>query len=108
MPSVGGVETILEPDELRRYADAIVKASLGVAEGDFLFVQGHPAHREIVVATAAAGYRAGATTVDVTYYDPLVERAHYEHGSKDFARAREPVGAAADARAREARPAPAP
>jgi aminopeptidase len=79
---VGGVETILEPDELRRYADAIVKASLGVARGDFLFVQGHPEHREIVVATAAAGYRAGATTVDVAYYDPLVERAHYEHGSK--------------------------
>jgi aminopeptidase len=80
---VGGVETILEPDELRRYADAIVKASLGVGKGDFLFVQGHPEHREIVVATAAAGYRAGATTVDVSYYDPLVERAHYEHGSKD-------------------------
>ena len=80
---MGGVETILEPDELRRYADAIVKASLGVARGDFLFVQGHPEHREIVVATAAAGYRAGATTVDVAYYDPLVERAHYEHGSKE-------------------------
>ncbi|MDX6487285.1 MAG: aminopeptidase, partial [Gaiellaceae bacterium] len=57
--------------------------SLGVGKGDFLFVQGHPAHREIVVATAAAGYRAGATTVDVAYYDPLVERAHYLYGSKD-------------------------
>jgi aminopeptidase len=74
---------ILEPDELRRYADAIVKASLGVGKGDFLYVQGHPDHREVVVATAAAGYRAGATTVDVAYYDPLVERAHHEHGSKD-------------------------
>ncbi|MEP6812655.1 MAG: aminopeptidase [Actinomycetota bacterium] len=78
-----GAETILESDECRRYADAIVKASLGVGRGDFLFVQGHPEHREIVVATAAAGYRAGATTVDVTYYDPLVERAHYEYGSKE-------------------------
>ena len=82
MPSVARAETILEPDERRRYADAIVKASLGVGKGDFLFVQGHPEHREMVVETAAAGYRAGATTVDVTYYDPLVERAHYEHGSK--------------------------
>jgi aminopeptidase len=79
---VAGVETILEPDELRRYADAIVKASLGIGKGDFLLVQGHPAHREMVVATAAAGYRAGATIVDVAYYDPLAERAHYEHGSK--------------------------
>jgi aminopeptidase len=83
VPSVGGIETILEPDELKRYADAIVKASLGVARGDFLFVQGHPEHREIVVATAAAGYRAGATNVDVVYYDPLAERAHYEFGSKE-------------------------
>jgi aminopeptidase len=80
---VDGAETILDSDERRRYADAIVKASLGVGKGDFLLVQGHPEHREIVVATAAAGYRAGATTVDVMYYDPLVERAHYEHGSKE-------------------------
>ena len=78
-----GAETILDSDERRRYADAIVKASLGVGKGDFLLVQGHPEHREIVVATAAAGYRAGATTVDVTYYDPLVDRAHYEYGSKE-------------------------
>jgi aminopeptidase len=82
VPSVDGAETILDSDERGRYADAIVKASLGVGKGDFLLVQGHPEHREIVVATAAAGYRAGATTVDVTYYDPLVERAHYEYGSK--------------------------
>ena len=78
-----GADTILDSDERRRYADAIVKASLGVGKGDFLLVQGHPEHREIVVATAAAGYRAGATTVDVTYYDPLVDRAHYEYGSKE-------------------------
>jgi len=83
VPSVDGADTILDSDERRRYADAIVKASLGVGKGDFLLVQGHPEHREIVVATAAAGYRAGATTVDVTYYDPLVDRAHYEYGSKE-------------------------
>ncbi len=75
-------ERILEPAELRRYADAIVKASLGVGKDDFLLVQGHPEHRELVVAIAEAGYRAGATTVDVSYYDPLVERAHFEQGSK--------------------------
>ena len=83
MPSVDGADTILDSDERRRYADAIVKASLGVGKCDFLLVQGHPEHREIIVATAAAGYRAGATTVDVTYYDPLVDRAHYEYGSKE-------------------------
>jgi aminopeptidase len=75
-------DEILDPESRRRYADAIVKASLGVGKGDYLFVQGHPEHREMVVATAEAGYRAGATTVEVVYYDPLVERAHLEHGSK--------------------------
>jgi aminopeptidase len=79
---VPGEDRILEPEALRRYAEAIVKASLRVGNGDYLFLQGHPEHREIVVATAEAGYRAGATEVDVSYYDPLVERAHLEHGSK--------------------------
>jgi aminopeptidase len=75
--------SILAPDELRRYADAIVKASLGVGKGDYVLVQGHPAHREVVVGIAEAAYRAGATVVEPSYYDPLVERAHYEHGSRD-------------------------
>ena len=73
---------ILEPQQLRRYADAIAKASLGVSRGDVLLVQGAPAHRELVVAVAEAGYRAGAHLVDVSYYDPLAERARLEHGPK--------------------------
>jgi len=73
---------ILEPPQLRRYADAIAKASLGVSRGDVLLVQGAPAHRELVVAVAEAGYRAGAHVVDVSYYDPLAERARLEHGPK--------------------------
>lgn len=77
------METILEPEERRRFADAVVKASLGVGRGDYLYVQGHPEHREIVVATAEAGYRAGATTVEVSYVDPLVERARYEHAPEE-------------------------
>jgi aminopeptidase len=79
---VHGGADILPADDRRRYADAIVKASLGVGKGDYLLAQGHPDHREMVVAVAEAGYRAGAETVEVVYYDPLVERAHYEHGSK--------------------------
>jgi len=73
---------ILEPPQLRRYADAIAKASLGITRGDVLLVQGAPAHRELVVAVAEAGYRAGAHVVDVSYYDPLAERARLEHGPK--------------------------
>jgi aminopeptidase len=71
---------ILEPHELRRYAEAIVKASLGVTAGETLVVQGEAAHRELMVAVAEAGYRAGAHVVDVIYGDPLVLRARLEHG----------------------------
>jgi aminopeptidase len=75
-------DPLLESSQLRRYADAITKASLGITKGDVLLVQGSCAHRELVVAVAEAGYRAGAEVVDVSYYDPLAERARLEHGSK--------------------------
>jgi aminopeptidase len=75
-------EPILEPAQLRRYADAIVKASLGVKTGDFLLVQAEPAHRELALAVVEAGYRAGADHVDLSYGDPLAARARLEHGRK--------------------------
>src|SRR4029079_8173291 len=87
-------ERILDAAGVRRYADAIVKRSLGVCTGDFLLVRGRPEQREIVVATAEAGYRAGAKIVDVSYYDPLVERAHFEHGSTEAPRGVNPTSAA--------------
>jgi aminopeptidase len=76
-------DDILEPKQLRRYADAIVKASLGVGEGDTLVVQGEPAHRELIVAVADAGYRAGAHLVEALYGDSLVLRARLKHGRDD-------------------------
>ena len=72
---------ILQPAELKRYADAIVKASLGVTKGDTLVVQAEPAHRELAVEVVAAGYRAGAAIVDLQYYDPLVSRARLLNGN---------------------------
>jgi aminopeptidase len=71
---------ILNPDERRRYADTIVKAALSLRAGDTLVVQAEPAHREIAVECVAAGYRAGATIVDLQYYDPLVTRARILNG----------------------------
>jgi len=73
-------EPLLEPQELRRYADAIVKASLGVTVGETLVVQGELSHRELMVAVAEAGYRAGAQVVEVTYGDPLVLRTRLLRG----------------------------
>src|ERR1700687_5718455 len=72
-------DRLLEPRELRRYADAIAKASLGVTTGDTLVVTAEPAHRELAVAVATAGYRAGALVSDVWYSDPLVIRARLQH-----------------------------
>jgi aminopeptidase len=77
---VSEAEQILEPAERRRYADAIVKAALSVGPGDTLVIQAEPAHRELAVETVAAGYRAGATIVELQYYDPLVTRARLLNG----------------------------
>src|SRR5260370_4880828 len=74
---------LLEPRQLRRYADAIVKASLGVTTGETLVVTAEPAHRELAVAVADAGYRAGALVSDVWYTDPLVIRARLEHAPEE-------------------------
>lgn len=76
-------EPLLPAESLERYADAIVRASLGIGQGDTLVVQGEPEHRELLVAVAAAAYRAGAQFVDVVTADPLVMRARLLHGSDD-------------------------
>ena len=76
-------EPLLPPASLSRYADAIVRASLGIGKGDTLIVQGQPEHRELFVAVAESAYRAGAHFVDVVTADPLVTRARLLNGSDD-------------------------
>jgi aminopeptidase len=76
-------ETLLPPAALERYADAIVRASLGIEQGDTLVVQGEPEHRELLVAVAESAYRAGARFVDVVTADPLVMRARLLYGRDD-------------------------
>jgi aminopeptidase len=76
-------EPLLPPAALARYADAIVRPSLGIGKGDTLVVQGQPEHRELLVAVAESAYRAGARFVDVVTADPLVTRARLLHGSDD-------------------------
>lgn len=74
-------EPLLPPESLARYADAIVRASLGIEKGDTLVIQAQPEHRELTVAIAESAYRAGATFVDAVTADPLVTRARLLHGS---------------------------
>src|SRR5436190_9614415 len=76
-------EPLLPPESLERYADAIVRASLGIERGDTLVVQGQPEHRELLIAVAECAYRAGARFVDVGTFDPLVMRARPLPGSDD-------------------------
>jgi aminopeptidase len=74
-------EPLLPPEALARYADAIVRACLGIEKDDTLVVHGQPEHRELLVAVAESGYRAGARYVDVVTTDPLVMRARLLHGT---------------------------
>jgi aminopeptidase len=76
-------KTLLPPESLARYADAIVRACLGIGKGDTLVVQGEPEHRELLVAVAGAAYGAGAQFVDVVTTDPLVMRERLLHGTDD-------------------------
>jgi aminopeptidase len=76
-------EPLLPADSLARYADAIVRVSLGIGNGDTLVVQGEPEHRELLVAIAESAYKAGAQFVDIVTADPLVMRARLLHGSDD-------------------------
>jgi aminopeptidase len=76
-------EPLLPAESLARYADAIVRASLGIEQGDTLVVQAQPEHRELSVAIAESAYRAGAKFVDIMTSDPLVMRARLLHGSDE-------------------------
>jgi aminopeptidase len=76
-------ESLLPPESLARYADAIVRASLNIDKGDTLLVQGQPEHRELLVAVAESAYRAGAQFVDVQVRDPRVMRARLLHGTDE-------------------------
>jgi aminopeptidase len=80
LPPVADAD-VLAPEQLRRYADAIVKASLGVKKGDTLVVSGELAHRELMLAVVEAGYRAGAAISDIDYSDPYAYRARLLEGT---------------------------
>jgi aminopeptidase len=77
------IPTLLAPDQLARYAEAVVGGCLRLSAGDTLFLQGQLAHRELLVALADAGYRAGARLVDLTYLEPYVQVARVRHAGDE-------------------------
>jgi len=78
------VKALLLPQELARYADAVVKVGLSIGPGDDLIVTCQPAHRELAVAIVEAAYRARARSVEVEYVDPFI-RAAYLRSAPDKA-----------------------
>ena len=71
----------MTPDELRRYAEMVVRGCIAFRKGDVLTERGSLAHRDLLVAIAEAAYRAGAHAVDVEYDDPRLYAARILHGS---------------------------
>jgi aminopeptidase len=84
----------MEPEELRRYAETIVRGCIAFRRGDTLIEQVSLGHRELAVALAETAYRAGALAVDVVYEDNRIYAAKIEHGSKATLRYETPWRAA--------------
>jgi aminopeptidase len=73
----------MDGEGLARYADAIVRDALRLGAGDVLAVHGEPAHRELLVALAEAGYRAGCRYCDVLTTDLRVKRVRVLYAPED-------------------------
>src|SRR5439155_10574270 len=73
----------MRPEELRRYAELIVRGCIAFRRGDTLIQRVNLAHRDLAVAIAEAAYRAGAAAVEVEYEDSRVYAARINHGSRD-------------------------
>ncbi len=71
----------MKPDELRRYAEMLVRGCLALRRGDSLLEHVGIPHRELAVAVAEAAYRAGAAAVDVEYDDSRLYAARILHAS---------------------------
>jgi aminopeptidase len=69
----------MKPEELRRYAEMLVRGCLALRRGDTLLERVGIPHRELAVAVAEAAYVAGAAAVDVEYEDNRVYAARIRH-----------------------------
>jgi hypothetical protein len=69
----------MTPEELRRYAETIIRGCIAFRRGDTLLALADLGHRELAVALAEVAYRCGAAAVDVSYTDNRVFAAKLEH-----------------------------
>ena len=68
---------------LDRYSDLAVRVGANLEPGQYLDVVCLLEHAPLARAIARAGWRAGASYVDVVYRDQHVKRELIEHGSED-------------------------
>ncbi|MEI7439597.1 MAG: aminopeptidase, partial [Thermoleophilia bacterium] len=66
--------TVMTPDELDRYAAAVIDTCLHIKKGDTVAVHGEPGSRPYMQALVEAAYASGARFVDVLYVDPVIRR----------------------------------
>jgi aminopeptidase len=69
-------------EALARYAECMVKAGVALRRDDILTVTASHGHRELAVALAEAGYRAGACVVEVRYDDPQLHAARIRYAAE--------------------------
>jgi aminopeptidase len=69
--------------ELERLADLVVGFGANVQPGQIVALGTEPGKERLMRALAASAYRAGATFVDVSYFDLHVKRARIEHAQPD-------------------------
>ncbi len=72
----------MRPEELRRYAELIVRGCIAFRRDDTLLEMVSLGHRELAVAIAESAYRAGALAVDVAYEDNRVYAAKIQHAAQ--------------------------
>jgi aminopeptidase len=73
----------MDDANLERLADLVVGFGANVQPGQIVALGGEPGKERLVRAVAASAYRAGATFVDLQWFDPWVKRARIEHAAED-------------------------
>jgi aminopeptidase len=71
------------PDELRTYADLVLRCGINVDAGQKVVIIGDPEHAELIRAIADRAYAAGASLAFALYRDEHVLRAQALHAGDD-------------------------
>jgi len=74
----------METDELRKYAQVILKIGVNLQEGQNLLIRGEPMHWSFFVLLAEEAYSMGAKYVRVTSQHPALAKARANFSSESY------------------------